>query len=50
LDTTTILADIQALQAEINAMCQASVGATDGAPPLGGAAPVGTNNIGGGVV
>jgi hypothetical protein len=34
----------------MNAMCQAGVGVAVGATPIGGAAPIGANNVGGGVV
>jgi hypothetical protein len=33
----------------MNAMCQASAGATVGAAPIGGDAPIGANDDGGGV-
>jgi hypothetical protein len=46
---TAILAEMQAMQAEMNAMHQAGAGAAVGAAPIGGDAPIGANDEGGGV-
>jgi hypothetical protein len=50
VDMATILAEMQAMQAEMNAMRQAGAGAAIGAAPIGGDAPIGANDEGGGVV
>jgi hypothetical protein len=44
-----ILAEMQAMRAEMNAMRQAGVGAAVGAAPIGGDGPIGANDEGGGV-
>jgi hypothetical protein len=49
VDMTAILAEMQAMQAEMNAMHQAGAGAAVGAAPIGGDAPIGANDEGGGV-
>jgi hypothetical protein len=50
VDMATILAEMQSMWAEINAMRQAGAGAAVGAAPIGGDAPIGANDDGGGVV
>jgi hypothetical protein len=47
VDMGTILAEMQAMRAEINAMRQAGAGAAVGAAPIGGDAPIGANDGGG---
>jgi hypothetical protein len=49
VDMATILAEMQSMRAEINAMRQAGVGAAVGAAPTGGDAPISANDGGGGV-
>jgi hypothetical protein len=49
VDMATILAEMQAIRAEMNAMRQASAGAAVGATPIGGDALIGANDEGGGV-
>jgi hypothetical protein len=44
-----ILAKMQAMRAEMNAMRQAGAGVVVGAAPIGGDAPIGANDEGGGV-
>jgi hypothetical protein len=44
-----ILAEMQAMRAEMNAMRQAGAGAPVGATPTGGDAPISANNEGGSV-
>jgi hypothetical protein len=44
-----ILAKMQSMRAEMNAMRQAGAGAAVGAAPTGGDAPISANNEGGGV-
>jgi hypothetical protein len=49
VDMATILAEMQSMQAEMNAMRQASAGAAVGATPIGGEDPISANDEGGGV-
>jgi hypothetical protein len=49
VDMTAILAEMQSMRAEMNAMRQAGVGAAVGAAPMGGDAPISANDEGGGV-
>jgi hypothetical protein len=49
MDMDPILAEMQAMRAEMNAMRQAGAGATVGATPIGGDASIGANDEGGGV-
>jgi hypothetical protein len=49
VDMTTILAEIQLMRAEMNAMRQAGAGAAVGAAPTGEDAPISANDEGGGV-
>jgi hypothetical protein len=49
VDMSAILAEMQAMRDEMNAMRQASASATVGAAPIGGDAPIGANDEGGGV-
>jgi hypothetical protein len=44
-----ILAEMQSMRAEMNAMRQAGAGAAVGATPTGGEAPISSNDEGGGV-
>jgi hypothetical protein len=50
VDMAAILAEMQSLRAEMNAMRQAGAGAAVGATSIGGDALVGANDEGGGVV
>jgi hypothetical protein len=47
VDMAAILAEIQTMRAEMNAMRQAGAGAAVGATPIGGDAPIGANDEGG---
>jgi hypothetical protein len=49
VDMTAILAEMQSMRAEMNAMRQAGVGVNVGAAPTGGEAPISVNDKGGGV-
>jgi hypothetical protein len=49
VDMAAILAEIQSMRAELNAMRQDGAGAAVGAAPTGGAAPISANDEGGGV-
>jgi hypothetical protein len=49
VDMAAILAEMQSMQAEMNAMRRAGVGAAVGAAPTGGEAPISANDDGGGV-
>jgi hypothetical protein len=49
VDMAAILAEMHAMRSEMNAMRQAGVGATVGAAAIGGDAPIGANDEGGGV-
>jgi hypothetical protein len=49
VDMATILAEMQSMHAEMNAMRQDGAGATVGAAPTGGDAPISANDEGGGV-
>jgi hypothetical protein len=49
VDMAVILAEMQAMRAEMNDMRQSGAGAVVGAAPIGGDAPIGTNDEGGGV-
>jgi hypothetical protein len=49
VDMAAILAEMQSMRAEMNAMHQAGAGAAVGATPTGGEAPVSANDEGGGV-
>jgi hypothetical protein len=44
VDIAAILAEMQAIQAEMNAMGQGGAGAAVGATPIGGDAPIGAND------
>jgi hypothetical protein len=46
---TAILAEMQSMRAEMNAMHQAGAGAAVGAAPTGGEAPISANDEGGAV-
>jgi hypothetical protein len=50
VDMAAILAEMQSMRAEMNAMRQAGAGAAVGAAPTGGDAPISANDKGGGVV
>jgi hypothetical protein len=49
VDMAAILAEIQSIRAEMNAIRQAGAGAAVGATPTGGEAPISANDEGGGV-
>jgi hypothetical protein len=49
VDMAAILAEMQLMQAEMNAMCQGGTGAAVAAAPTGGEAPISANDEGGGV-
>jgi hypothetical protein len=49
VDMTAILAEMQSIRAEMNAICQAGVGAAVGATPTGGEALISAIDEGGGV-
>jgi hypothetical protein len=49
VDMAAILAEMQSMGAEMNAMCQAGAGAAVGATPTSGDAPISANDEGGGV-
>jgi hypothetical protein len=49
VDMTAILAEMQSMRAEMNAMRQVGAGAAAGATPTGGDAPISANDEGGGV-
>jgi hypothetical protein len=49
VDMAAILAEMQSIRAEMNAMRQTSAGATIGAAPTSGDAPISANDEGGGV-
>jgi hypothetical protein len=49
VDMAVILAEMQSMRAEMNAMRQAGAGAAVGAAPTGGDAPISANDKGGGV-
>jgi hypothetical protein len=49
MDMAAILAEMHAMRAEMNAMHQAGAGDAVGAAPIGGDAPIGANDEGGGV-
>jgi lipid-binding SYLF domain-containing protein len=49
VDMVAVLAEMQAMRGEMNAMCQAGASAAVGAAPIGGDAPIGANDEGGGV-
>jgi hypothetical protein len=49
VDMATILAEMQSMWAEMNAMRQAGAGVAVGAAPTGGEAPISANDEGGGV-
>jgi hypothetical protein len=49
VDMATILAEMQSMRAEMNAMRQAGAGAAVGTAPTGGEAPISANDEGGGV-
>jgi hypothetical protein len=49
VDMAAILAEMQSMRAEMNAMRQAGAGAAVGAAPTGGEAPISANDEGGGV-
>ncbi len=49
VDMAAILAKMQSMRTEINAMRQAGAGAAVGATPIGGEAPISSNDEGGGV-
>jgi hypothetical protein len=49
VDMAAILAEMQSMRAEMNAMRQAGAGAAVGATPTGGEAPISSNDEGGGV-
>jgi hypothetical protein len=50
VDMAAILAEMQSMWAEMNAMRQAGAGAAIGAAPTGGEASISANDEGGGVV
>jgi hypothetical protein len=49
VDMAAILAEMQAMRAEMNAMHQAGAGVAVGVAPIGGDAPISANDEGGGV-
>jgi hypothetical protein len=49
VDMTAILAEMQSMRAEMNAMCQAGASTAVGAAPTGGDDPISANDEGGGV-